>query len=326
VKHAQRTVAVTFAAFVVLSQGACASSVGQGDSSASSPEDLEANARGFKKPRGTVAVNFTVDDCANQVYAQGDLVWMGSMKFDETTRMLALDPNWGGPYPVLYDDGPYTKGGHEPKGATANDHVWGVTAFVTPPVAAEDGGVADLQFSYGLVDVTPGYDQKNGWIWGDPNGAFTVPVGAKRDITAEGKMFPAFGQTDLMITLDMNQLHAPNDPSKPWDTSTVAIKGSASAWDVFPLQVDAATGRATFVQSAWVGPDTKAPHYGLFQNGAEPQWAWILGADEYKDAAGNAFIDGVKAYTKPQRATQWTEVAIERVPHGSGSNPFITVP
>src|SRR5437870_6132320 len=87
----------------------------------------------FTKPAGTVAVNFSVDDTANKVFAAGDLKWKGSMIYDTATNKVTKDDTWGGPYATLFDDGPWTNGGHEPDGATKGDNIWGVTVFVTPP-------------------------------------------------------------------------------------------------------------------------------------------------------------------------------------------------
>src|SRR6266852_4305066 len=94
----------------------------------------------FTKPAGTVAVNFSVDDTANKSYTadatgKSDLQWKGAMIYDSTKNTITADPTWGGPWAVLYDDGPWTSGGHEPDGATAGDHIWGVAVFVTPPAA-----------------------------------------------------------------------------------------------------------------------------------------------------------------------------------------------
>src|SRR5512147_360805 len=71
----------------------------------------------FTQPPGTIAVSFSVDDRENRVYGVGDLAWKGSFVYDSNTRTLNYDPFWsaGVPgWPVLYDDGPWTEGGHEP--------------------------------------------------------------------------------------------------------------------------------------------------------------------------------------------------------------------
>src|SRR5207237_648663 len=50
----------------------------------------------FTKPAGTVAVNFSVDDTANKVFAAGDLKWKGSMIYDTATNKVTKDDTWGG--------------------------------------------------------------------------------------------------------------------------------------------------------------------------------------------------------------------------------------
>jgi hypothetical protein len=74
-----------------------------------------------------VAVNFTVDDTANKVYQAGYLQWKGSFVYNPTTRIITFDDTWADPLIPLYDDGPWKSGGHEPVGAVAGDHKWGVT-------------------------------------------------------------------------------------------------------------------------------------------------------------------------------------------------------
>lgn len=104
-------------------------------SSSSDPVDL-----GFPQPAGTVAINFSVDDSVNGVFAAGELQWKGSMIYDAATRKITEDATWGGPFAPLYDDGPWnvtnaTTGlpGHEPATAVAGDKKWGVTVFMAPP-------------------------------------------------------------------------------------------------------------------------------------------------------------------------------------------------
>jgi hypothetical protein len=78
------------------------------------------------------------------------------VSLDPASRIATRDEGWGGPYPRLYDDGPWTAGGHEPAGAVAGDHRWGVTVFIKPPAT----GIA--QYEYGLVDRT-GAGQTGPW-------------------------------------------------------------------------------------------------------------------------------------------------------------------
>jgi hypothetical protein len=153
----------------------------------------------FVQPTGTVAVNFSVDDSKNKIYQFGDLEWKGAMKYDPTTRTVTKDSNWSGPYAKLYDDGPWDTGGHEPPGAVAGDHKWGVTVFATPPATGTDS------YEYGLNDTTACAPSStcvngNGWSWLGANGSYSVAAGATAPINAAGRTFPAFGSTDVVIT------------------------------------------------------------------------------------------------------------------------------
>src|SRR5205807_5054183 len=106
-----------------------------------------------------------------------DMEWKGSMLYDAATNKVTMDSTWGGPWAPLYDDGPWTSGGHEPAGANAGDHIFGTVVFVTPPATGSD------TYAYGLVDHSAPYN--DGWIWQGPpgvNGSFTVPAGATADI------------------------------------------------------------------------------------------------------------------------------------------------
>ena len=107
-----RRLSILGAALAAASLAACGSS-----SSSSSPPPPPA---GFTKPAGTVAVNFSVDDTANKVFTAGTLEWKGSFVYDTTTRKITYDATWGGGFPPLYDDGPWSAGGHEPAGATSS--------------------------------------------------------------------------------------------------------------------------------------------------------------------------------------------------------------
>ena len=73
----------------------------------------------FVQPAGTVVVGFSVDDTANKVFKDKDMQWKGAMIYDAATNKITADATWGGPWASLYDDGPWTAGGHEPAGATA---------------------------------------------------------------------------------------------------------------------------------------------------------------------------------------------------------------
>jgi hypothetical protein len=284
---------------------------------------------GFTQPAGTVAVNFTVDDTANHVYGAGDLQWKGSHVFDEASRKITSnDSSWAGPWPTLYDDGPWDKDatpghpGHEPKGAVAGDHKWGVTVFVTPPATAS------VTYEYGLNDNVYQTNYGNGWVWVGTNGSYTVAAGATAPITAAGLTFPAFGTTDLRLTVHLDQL----DTSTTWDTSKVGVKGSGWAWGVQDLTptIDNTAHTATFVLSNYVGSGKPFNHTGLLASTQKPEFIFVFGTGsgvEYKGANTDALATGITAEVKPSGGS-FSSVAISIYDHASGGNgnTYITVP
>jgi hypothetical protein len=263
---------------------------------------------GFVRPAGTVAVSITVDDTANKVYEPGDLAWKGSYAYDAAAREVALDTTWTGPFPPLYDDGPWTTGGHEPEGSVAGDHKWGMTIFVRP-------GAAPIAFEYGIIDQTLGADS---WIWPRGlNGSFVVPANATSDIVAAGTSFPAFGTTDLKLTIDKNNLAAGT-----WTAPPVYVKGTFCAWSLLVLQddglgADAAPGDGiyTFRLSDWIGPGKSCPHFGLLSSGDIVDFNFVLGTAVYK-ILGVAPTTGLTAEVKAAGAGSWGTVTISNPSSG----------
>ncbi len=272
------------------------------------------NLNNFTQPAGTVAINFSIDDTANQTYVDGELQWKGSFAFDDTTRLLTFDGAWAGPWAKLFDDGPWTAGGHEPEGATAGDHIWGITVFFAVPAA-------ETTFEYGAVD-----DLGN-WIWaGDTNGTFTVPAGASEPVTADGMTIEAFGTVDLKITLDTSNMN-PSFSFNPF-IDTVALKGDFIGWSLLPCVDDGTNGDAsaadgiyTFVLSSRVGPGTSSPHAGLLYSGDALEFLLVISDVEYKVDA-TAVTDGVMAFSGTQGG-EWTELTVGL--HANG-NTLVTIP
>jgi hypothetical protein len=296
---------------------ACSSSSAQ-DGPTSGPDAKP----GFPQPAGTVAVNFSVDDTANKVYTStqsdgaSDLQWKGGMIYDPATRKITSDPTWGGPWAPLYDDGPWTSGGHEPMGSTAGDHKWGITIFVTPPATASQ------DYPYGLNDNEYQTKYNNGWVWPNSGDKFSVAAGATNPINASGLTFPKFGTTDLQLTIDTSML-APGT----WDTSKVTIKGSAWAWG--EQTVTLSNGKGTFTLSAVVGSGKPFDHTGLLNSGDKPEWNWVFNGKEYKDADQNALMTGVTAATKASGASSYSPATVQlydKAVNGNNGNTYITVP
>ncbi|HUM11825.1 MAG TPA: right-handed parallel beta-helix repeat-containing protein [Myxococcaceae bacterium] len=261
---------------------------------------------GFWPPAGTVGVNFSVDDSANRVYGPGDLQWKGSFSFDPLTRLLTFDPFWSAGvdgWPALYDDGPWTEGGHEPIGARAGDHLWGVTVFVTPPPAGSQ------TYEYGVIDVLYETTLGNGWIWKGHNGSFAVDSGARAAITASGMSVEKFGHTDLQFLLDTTKLA--QFAGWTWDTSRVTVKSSAWGWGELAMQ-DVGAGLRSFQLSEFVGKHNLLVHTGLLNPGDQPEFVFIIGGVEYRNWWGDLRVlaDGVTASIGPQGGHHYTPVPI----------------
>lgn len=285
------------------------------------------------QPPCTVPVNLTVDDTANHAYLDGEIQWKGSFRYDAVTRLAFHDGTWNGgngPFAPLYDDGPWDQGGHEPlfmtSGATqvpsvAGDHKFGATIFVPVPSAAQN-------WEYGLVDHSFG----DGWIWrGASNGTFTVPAGASAAINATGQTFPAWGTTDVRLTLNLASLDATFLASTA-DLTVPKVKGSGWGWNLIQMYDDgthgdegASDGIFTFVLSNFVGAGKTYYHTGLAASGDVDQFVFTLGttAKEYK-VSGVPPTAGVLAYTKASGGV-WTAATIANQATGD-RNTYITIP
>lgn len=284
----------------------------------------DASVTGFQKPAGSIALNFTIDDSANKVYTTADgLAWKGSFKYNKDTRVVEKDAAWGGPFAMLYDDGAWNMGGHEPAGATAGDNKWGIAMFVVP-------GAAATEFEYGAIRKSVnGSDGE--WIWNVPggNGKFTVAVGASADITATGMALPAFGTTDLRLTINTTTLAAGFEAFMP--ANGVKVKSSAWGWSEQTMVDDgtkgdvmAADGTFTMVLSEFVGEGKPLGRLvGLLKTGDEAQFVFVLGGVEYK-VAGTPPTQGVAVAVKPQGGA-FTNVAVDNKPDGD-KNTFVVVP
>jgi hypothetical protein len=231
-----------------------------------------------------------------------DLQWKGAMIYDPATNKISADATWGGPFAALYDDGPWTAGGHEPAGSTAGDHIFGVTVFVVPPTTGTD------TYSYGLNDgsikASSTVVDPNGWIWpSPPNGSFSVAAGATAPVKADGLTLKKFGTIDLQVVIDSAALSA-----GAWDTSKVSIKSSAWGWS--GLLLAAASGKYTYAQSAFTGTGNAIIHAGLLNSGDKPEFVVVFNGKEYKDGSGNCLLGGVTAGTKASGASSYTSAAV----------------
>lgn len=275
------------------------------------------------KPLCTIEVSFSIDDSANRVYGATDgLAWKGSLDFDSSSRILTRDPSWGGgtgPYPLLYDDGPWTAGGHEARTATASDNIWSVATFFVPGEEATD-------FEYGAVRLwEPG--EQGEWIWSGSNGTFSVPGNATEDVAAPGLVLPAFGSIDLRLTINTSSLAA---EFADFDvTRGVRVKSSGWGWSLVDCgdlgqNGDLASGDGifTFVMRENIGRGNALPYSGLFASGARAEFVFELGGVEYK-VGGAASAIGVRAELQlPKGPWGPLEIAVDPV----SNNTFVVFP
>ncbi len=243
-------------------------------------------------PAGFATLTFSVDDSANQTYGAGELIWTGSFAWDEATNTLQYATSWlpeEGPYPTLHDDGPRSEGGHEPEGATAGDHVFGVAVCYQAD--------QDRTFAYGALN-----DDLR-WIWVGPNGVFDIPKGSTEVIDVPGMTITPHGDRDFRVHLDMAGLH-PDFEGVDLATYRVWVKGTMNAWTPIQLLDDGANGDAaagdgvvTYQHSRFLGA-----HDGLLAPGQEAQFVFVFTKGETDPDAGleykvdgDAVLDGVSA-------------------------------
>ncbi|MFZ1864522.1 MAG: hypothetical protein WAU39_09900 [Polyangiales bacterium] len=225
-------------------------------------------------PSGAILINFSVDDTANTTYDISDgLAWKGSFHFDTATRQLFYDATWSGPYAVLYDDGPWSEGGHEPREATAGDGIWGITAWTEPasaPFTLEYGAIR------GSVNGSDGE-----WIWIGTNGSVVVNPDSE-EITALGLTIPAFGTIDVRWELDLPSI---DTSFGDWTTlSTVAIKTSVGGYREVTMVDDGTAGDQSAGDDVYTMllSENLEKHEGLRKVGEVIQFILVLDGIEYR--------------------------------------------
>ena len=286
------------------------------------------------RPAGFASLWLHIDDTAAKTYGANQLKWNGSFLWEEATNVVTYESNWlpeRGGYPLLWDDGPMSCGGHEAEGQTATDNVWSAEVWV-------DARDAEATFEYGVIN------ERDNWIWVGANGEVTVPEGSADRIEAPGLTIPGFGTFDLKLTLD----HADLDPliyenNEMPAVPEVYLKGTMSSWANILLFDDgqqgdevAGDGVFSYVQSERLGG-----HEGLLSAGQAAQFVWVhlfvpdgdpkdVGR-EYKVAGAASLPEGVprldevdpersafeyaspvgvKAWTRP-RGGDWREEPIQ---------------
>lgn len=276
------------------------------------------NPGGDDGPGPTATVTFRIDDRANQTYQSSDgLAWKGSFSYDASSRLLTYDPGWGGPYVLLYDDGPLDAGGHEPADAVAGDHVWSVSVLVD--------NTYETTFEYGAIrGSVDGADGE--WIWIGSNGLVTVPADSEGPIAATEMVIPLHGTIDLRLTVDVSGNGA-NLAAKFQGTDysgLVTVKGSVWGWRSESAADDgtdgdevAGDGIHTFLLSARTGP-----HEGLLNAGDAPRFMVELDGVEYR-VSGAAATDGLGAAFDARGGFEPTPILVDAA--GSQQN-YVEVP
>ncbi len=278
-------------------------------------KELTGNERWIQPPL-TARITFYVDDRANKTFQDGEMKWTGSFTWDDKTNTILYADSWlptDGPYPLLYDDGPISEGGHEMEGATAGDSIFSAEVWLVP--------VEDKTFNYGVLN------ELDFWMWEGANGEFTTKKGNTDLIEAKPLVLAPFGNIDFKVTVDVNNLNPAFDYVTEFSAVNVYLKGSVNMWT--PLQIldagpdankgddVAEDGIYTYVQGLNLGKHTgrlaegqKAQFNIMFSEG-EQTWA---DATEYKilsEGQQKGASEGIKAYIKCTEAEGWKQVAIE---------------
>jgi hypothetical protein len=262
-----------------------------------------------------VRIGFSVDDTANQTYTDADaLTWKGSFVYDAVTRGIEVDGSWSGPWPVLFDDGSVADGGHEPDGAVAGDHVWGIEVLFPSPSEV-------TYLEYGLIRGSDAV-----WLWEGPNGEIEVPAGATGSLTAPGLVLPEFGNIELQFRLDVSNSGAALAPDFQGASYTdIKLKANVWGWVEYPMRDDGLVSDSIADDDVYSLrlSDVAGPHDGLAHVGDDVQFVFVLDGVEYK-AGGVGATEGASAFSCPLDADCVEEVL---APHATTHNPsFVAGP
>lgn len=238
----------------------------------------------------SVTLNFFVDDSANRTYEPGDgLAYRGSFSFDAANRTLVFNGNFAGPYPLLFDDGPVTTGGHEPAGAVAGDGIWGATAILDTSSATN--------LEYFAIRGSDG-STTGEFIWDRPNGLLSIPAGSTGEIDLPGLVIPAFGETDMLLTIDVSDnggnlmpLYQGVDYTGQVEVRLNALSGEL-LFDRLTMRDDGLAGDAVAgdgIYSALLS-ENFAKHDGLLPPGRVIRYVFLLAGNEYKAQVGDQLV------------------------------------
>ena len=277
-------------------------------------------------PAGMIALRFYADDPAGLYSAEDRLQWKGSFILDESSRILAVDPEWGdgeGPYPTLYDDGPWDEGGHEPRGEQAGDRIWSVEVYLPRPRTA-------LTLRYGLRAAPIGEEER--WLWPPEaeDGRLEVlpdaeQVSAPRFPLSEAPP-PPEERFDLRLSLDLNNLSIAEPPFDA--AAAVEVQGSSWDWVLSPCRDDglgadevAGDGICSFLLSA-LDDELLQPRVA---RGERSEFLFSIGGRPYK--LGDRCARGGVSAAVRRGEGPWEARPVELTPRQElGANCYLYLP
>ncbi|MBM4343431.1 MAG: IPT/TIG domain-containing protein [Deltaproteobacteria bacterium] len=306
-------------------KGGDAAGDGTADSPGADGSPSDSGSAGDGGAGGLAILTFEVDDSANKTFADGEIVWTGSFSWDSKTNTVVYATSWlptDGPYPALYDDGAFSKGGHEREGATKGDHIFSTQVLFHAS--------ADTTIEYGALN------ELGNWMWIGPNGQVPIAKGKTGVVAFPGIKIAKHGAIDLKVALDTAKLNA---KMAKWNLKDFAfyIKGSMNMWTPIQLLDDgqkgdekAGDGVLTYQHKLNLGK-----HDGGLNAGDEAQFVFVTtqgdqlpdAGQEYKGAT-EAYKDGIAAWTNTGAAGAWAaaEVVLAKDSKGKFLNTAVKVP
>ena len=297
----------------------------------------------FDAPTATVCsgfavVNFSIDDSTNMFFTENDfLAWKGGFGWDPASGpygTMNANSEWSAPFPLVYDDGPWNEGGHEPAGATAGDSSWGIAAFFELDSLPAEGMKT---IGYGAIRDSNENGDDGQWIWNryqPNNGEFEVSLDDEgMAVDAEDMTVPTFGNIDVRFTIDTAAVQALDvnmdmNPDFPaWDPAN-GMRIKSSWWDWLETPLTANMDNSQFSVTLTDIASLTELKTGLISSGTVLQFVLVLaeqdGGVEYK-ADNQARPEGVTVEIKVGDG-DWMPVNIEVLQGDLGGNTAITAP
>jgi len=244
----------------------------------------------WTRPANAAILMFEVDDTANQTFTDAQMKWTGSFAWNDKDNTVVFATSWlptDGPFPVLYDDGPISQGGHEHEGATKGDHVFSTEVYWIVD--------QDHTLEYGVLN------ELDNWMWEGPNGSLDLAKGQTGEVQVPGLKIHQFGDIDIKLGLDTAELHAdfakvkprPDDP----ESYQIFVKGSMNQWTNVQLLDDGTKGdeKAGDGIYTYVQKQRKGAHDGGCYAGQHVQFVWVFAQPGTDPTAGLEYKKGPSA-------------------------------